>query len=75
MRETVGQFAARVKARTGVEMGTMPVRRVRSGVGETMGRVFCTSENVYVCATGYPSHEDEDGVEYYTTFEVVIVDG
>lgn len=73
-REKVGQFAARVKARTGVEMNTMPVRRVRSGAGGTMGHIFCARGNVFVCATGYPSHTDEEtGIEYFDAFEIVIV--
>jgi hypothetical protein len=71
--ETVGEFAARVLARTGVEMGTMPVRRVSGGAGGTIGHIFCACGNTYVCATGYPSHVDEDGIEYFDAFEVVIV--
>ena len=71
--EPVGEFAARVLARTGVEMGTMPVRRVASGAGGTMGPIFAACGSTFVCAVGYPSHTDEDGIEYFDAFEVVIV--
>jgi hypothetical protein len=68
--ENLEDFAERVLTRTGKHLNDLP-RRVATVGG--VGHIFCARENVYVCAVGYPARIDEDGIEYWDDFEVVIL--
>ena len=70
-KESLESFAGRVLARTGVSLNDLPRRRVVDGDG--MGHIMCARASVYVCADGAPFHEDEDGTQYFDTFEVCVV--
>ena len=69
--ETLENFAARALEHTGKNLNDLP-RRVAT-TGETMGHIFCARGNTFVCAVGYPARIDEDGIEYWDDFEVVIL--
>jgi len=71
--ETVEEFEARVLARTGVAFGAMPVRHIPSSYAWAMGHIMARRGDMFVCAVGFPSRIDKHGVEYWTTFEVVVI--
>ena len=71
--ESLESFATRVLARTGNDISELPVRHARMGDGSSMGHIFCSRGSTFVCATGYPSHVDEDGIEHFDAFEVVVI--
>ena len=70
-KETLESFAARCLAQTGVALNNLPRRVARDG--DTMGHIFCARGYDYVCAVGYPSHEDEEtGEQIFNEFELVL---
>ena len=60
--ETTPAFSARVLARTGIELASIPVAAEWPG-----GHIFCARRGVYVLGVGYPS-VGPDGAETYTEF-------
>ena len=60
--ETATAFAARVLARTGIKLASIPVAAEWPG-----GHIFCARRGVYVLGVGYPS-VGPDGAETYTEF-------
>ena len=60
-------FIARVEDRTGAAFAAIPVMDsetiIRNGMGMIVAHDWAT--NTYVYWEGYPSHEDDDGNQYW----------
>lgn len=67
--ETMTDFAARVLARTGVPLASLPVLTEMPPIG---GHIFCRRGDTLVVGVGYP-YEDEDGTEIWGEFAVVVL--
>jgi hypothetical protein len=69
--ESIESFAARVFEHTGKHIADLPRRE--ASAGDFIGQIICARGNEYVCGVGYPVREDDDCIQYWDDFEVVIL--